>query len=106
MHAARTMAALLVGLGLSIALSAQAQASSPTQALVRLCFEDTPLPPWRTRNRVGLYFDLLRDVARSVGVRVEFSPQPWPYCQNEVYEGRMDGAFAAAYGPERLGKFV
>lgn len=108
MRVMRAMIRLIFALALPLSVPAITQAAgpSPTQAVLRLCFEDSPLPPWRSRNRVGLYFDVLRDMAHSVGMRVEFSPQPWPYCQNEVFEGRMDGAFAVAYGLERVGKFA
>jgi polar amino acid transport system substrate-binding protein len=90
-----------------------ALASPPRMALaadgpieVRLCFDDTPLPPWRSRHREGLYFDLLRAAADRAGVRFVFSPMAWVACRAAVQRGDMDGAFATAWSLDRLDTFV
>jgi polar amino acid transport system substrate-binding protein len=77
--------------------------ASPERApeVLNLCFEETPALPWRSRQKTGLYFELLDAVSRRVGVRFAYHPQPWPYCLAEIAAGRMDGAFAVALSPER-----
>jgi polar amino acid transport system substrate-binding protein len=73
---------------------------------LEFCFEETPALPWRSRQKVGLYFELLDEVARRLGLRFNYSPQPWRHCLDEVAAGRMDGAFAVALSPERRVAFV
>jgi polar amino acid transport system substrate-binding protein len=80
--------------------------TAPMPETLHFCFEDTPAPPWRTRHKAGLYFELLDDVARRLALRFEYHPQPWLYCLSEVGAGRMDGAFAVAFSPERLPVFA
>lgn len=85
-------------------VAAQPARGTPPEAeprLLRLCFEETPAPPWRTRQQVGLYFDLLREAARRLELVFVFEPQPWPFCLAEVEAGHMHGAFAVAWSPER-----
>jgi polar amino acid transport system substrate-binding protein len=81
-----------------------AAAAEPTT--LDLCFEETPAVPWRSRQKQGLYFELLDEVARRLGLHVEYHPQPWPFCLAEVGGGRMDGAFAVAFSPERRPVFA
>lgn len=101
---------LLAALAL-LALSAPATAAPapagtlPAEAApsaLRLCFESTPLLPWRTREKRGLYFDLLGEVAKRTAVRFEYVPMPWRNCLEQLRDGRMDGAFAVAFSEERL----
>jgi len=80
---------------------ARGTASGAEPRLLRFCFEETPAPPWRTRQQVGLYFELLREAARRLDLAFVFEPQPWPFCLAEVEAGRMHGAFAVAWSPER-----
>ena len=96
---------LVFGLAAGWPQSARAAASAEP-ATVDLCFEETPAVPWRNRQQQGLYFDLLGEVSRRLGVRFEYHPQPWPYCLAEVAAGRMDGAFAVAFSPERIPVFA
>lgn len=84
-----------------VAQAADDTTSAPEPRRLRLCFEETPAPPWRSRQQVGLYFDLLREVARRLDLAFVFEPQPWPFCLAEVEAGRMHGAFAVAWSPER-----
>jgi len=73
---------------------------------LNFCFEETPALPWRSRQKVGLYFELLDEVARRLGLRFNYAAQPWRHCLDEVAAGRMDGAFAVALSPERRAAFV
>lgn len=88
------------------ALAKPGSARDAAPQVLNLCFEETPALPWRSRQKSGLYFELLDEVARRVGLRVVYHPQPWPYCMGEVARGRMDGAFAVALSPERRPVFV
>lgn len=98
------LAALLAGL---IAGPATARpGASPAPRTLHFCFEETPAVPWRSRQKAGLYFELLDDVARRLDLRFEYHPQPWLHCLSDVAAGRMDGAFAVAYSPERLPVFA
>lgn len=84
--------------------SVRARASEP--ATLDFCFEETPAVPWRTRQKQGLYFELLDEVARRLGLRFNYHPQPWTYCIAEVAAGRKHGAFAVAFSPERVRVFA
>lgn len=104
----RTVATLVVGLLATLAAEradARPGSAAATDTL-QFCFEETPAVPWRSRQKVGLYFELLDEVAQRMGLRFEYHPQPWLYCLSEVAAGRMDGAFAVAYSPERLPVFA
>jgi polar amino acid transport system substrate-binding protein len=72
----------------------------PPRTLV-LCFEDSDIPPWRMRNQTGHNFRLLDAVARNTSVRFVYRGLPWRRCQSDLAEGRVDGAFANSYTPER-----
>lgn len=96
--------AVLAGLGADRVHARPGAAAAPDT--LHFCFEETPALPWRSRQKAGLYFELLEDVAHRLGLRFEYHPQPWLYCLSEVAAGRMDGAFAVAYSPERLPVFA
>ena len=103
------VAAGIVLLGLSAGLPALAKAPEPAAGAPQtldFCFEETPAMPWRNRQKQGLYFELLDEVARRLALRFVYHPQPWPYCLAEIAAGRMDGAFAVAFSPERQAVFV
>jgi polar amino acid transport system substrate-binding protein len=90
----------------SVVASPVRQAAAAEPATLDLCFEETPALPWRSRQKQGLYFELLDEVARRLGLHFEYHPQPWPFCLAEVAAGRMDGAFAVAFSPERRPVFA
>lgn len=99
--------ALAAWLGAGAPALAQAPQAAPSEpTTLDFCFEETPAPPWRNRQKQGLYFELLDEVARRLGLRFQYHPQPWPYCLAEVAAGRMDGAFAVAFSPERAPVFA
>ncbi len=106
-RAAAVLAALIgASMSANLASARPGEAHDPTPTALDLCFEETPAPPWRSRQKAGLYFELLDEVARRVGLRFVYHPQPWPYCMGEVAAGRMDGAFAVALSPERRPVFA
>ena len=92
------------GLGVANASAAPSAATDP--ATIDFCFEETPALPWRSRQKEGLYFELMDEVARRLDLRFVYHPQPWRYCLAEVAAGRMDGAFAVAQSPERRAVFA
>lgn len=105
--------AATAGLLLAACLGAGAAAATPAAAAaaaepttLHFCFEETPALPWRSRQKQGLYFELMDEVARRLGRRFEYHAQPWPFCLAEVSAGRMDGAFAVAFSPERRPVFA
>lgn len=101
------LVALLLLAANGVATSALAKpAPADTTPTLHFCFEETPALPWRSRQKTGLYFELLDAVARRLALRFEYHAQPWLYCLSEVAAGRMDGAFAVAYSPERLPVFA
>lgn len=87
-------------------LALEGPATTRETETLDLCFEETPAMPWRNRQKEGLYFELLDEVARRLAVRFVYHPQPWPYCLAEIDAGRMDGAFAVAFSPERQAVFA
>lgn len=68
---------------------------------VVLCFEDSDVLPWRTRDKVGLNFLLLDAVATRVGVRFDYQGRPWRRCRDDLQRGDVDGAFGVSVTPER-----
>lgn len=92
--ARRLCAALAAALGL-------AAPAWSTEALT-LCFENTDVKPWRTVEGAGLNFELLREAARRVNMRLDFKPLPWKRCLAMLQANEVDGAFAASFAPDRL----
>ncbi|WP_168224753.1 substrate-binding periplasmic protein [Rhodoferax aquaticus] len=96
--------------GLSQALTAGVMGLHPgvgftaTQgpSLLRLCFEQADVRPWRTREGTGLNFSLINAVAINVGVRVEYVPLPWKRCLAELKSNAVDGAIGASFKSDRL----
>lgn len=107
MTRAASVAVALVATALCLGVpSAAANPGTTDPTTLDFCFEETPALPWRTRQKQGLYFELLDEVARRLDVRVAYHPQPWAYCLAEVADGRMDGAFAVAWSRERRAVFA
>lgn len=77
-------------------------ADEPPRTLV-LCFEDSDVLPWRTRDKVGLNFTMLDAVADRTGLRFEYQGRPWRRCHDELRVGRVDGTFGISVTPERQG---
>ncbi len=100
----RLLIAACLGAGSAAAVAGPSAPTAPTT--LHFCFEETPALPWRSRQKQGLYFELMDEVARRLGLRFEYHPQPWPFCLAEVGAGRMDGAFAVAFSPERRPVFA
>jgi polar amino acid transport system substrate-binding protein len=82
--------------------SEPAKAAAPGPSLIRLCFEQSDVRPWRTREGTGLNFSLINAAAISVGVRVEYIPLPWKRCLSELKANTVDGAIGASFKPDRL----
>lgn len=102
------MRGLLILLALASGVAAAPPAPVPSAALheppartLRLCFEDSDIPPWRMRNHTGHNFRLLDEVAAAAGVRFVYRGLPWRRCQSALAAGEVDGAFANSYTPER-----
>lgn len=74
----------------------------PPDVLV-LCFEDSDVLPWRSRDKVGLNFTMLDAVAARTGVRFEYQGRPWRRCHDDLRAGRVDGTFGMSVTTERLG---
>lgn len=66
-----------------------------------LCFENTDVLPWRTREKVGLNFTMLDAVAARTGLRLEYQGRPWRRCHDDLRAGRVDGTFGISVTPER-----
>jgi polar amino acid transport system substrate-binding protein len=77
-------------------------ADEPPRTLV-LCFEDSDVLPWRTRDKVGLNFVMLDAVAERIGLRFEYQGRPWRRCHDDLRAGRVDGTFGISVTPERQG---
>lgn len=77
-----------------------ALAGEPPDVLV-LCFEDSDVLPWRTRDKVGLNFTMLDAVAARTGLRFEYQGRPWRRCHDDLRQGRVDGTFGMSVTPER-----
>ena len=66
-----------------------------------LCFEDSDVLPWRTREKVGLNFTMLDAVAARTGLRFDYQGRPWRRCHDDLRAGRVDGTFGMSVTPER-----
>lgn len=69
------------------------------------CHENEDSYPWVMRQRdgvAGLNIQLLRQVERELGLAISFVGYPWRRCLAELAAGKVDGAFAASFKPERL----
>ncbi len=66
-----------------------------------LCFEDSDVLPWRTREKIGLNFTLLNAVAARTGLRFEYQGRPWRRCHDDLRAGRVDGTFGMSVTTER-----
>ena len=77
-----------------------APADDPPRTLV-LCFEDSDVLPWRTREKGGLNFTMLDAVAARTGLRFDYQARPWRRCHDDLRAGRVDGTFGMSVTPER-----
>ena len=68
---------------------------------VALCFDDSNVRPWRTRDKTGLNFEMLKAVASAAGLRFSFHARPWRRCQDQLKTGEFDGSFGMSFTPER-----
>lgn len=69
------------------------------------CHENEDSYPWVMRQHDGvggLNILLLRQVERELDLRITFVGYPWRRCLAELAAGKVDGAFAASFKPERL----
>lgn len=66
-----------------------------------LCYEDENVRPWRTRDGGGLNFELLDQVATSLGLRFRYIGMPWKRCLHELKNNEYAGAIGASFKPER-----
>jgi polar amino acid transport system substrate-binding protein len=79
-------------------------AAAPAAAgrTVSLCFERQEVLPWRTLDGGGLNFELLAEVARRLGLALDYQSMPWKRCLAQVKANQVDGAFAVSFSRERL----
>ena len=77
-------------------------AAAGTDRMVSLCFERQEVLPWRTLDGGGLNFELLAEVARRLGLTLDYQSMPWKRCLAQVKANQVDGAFAVSFSRERL----
>lgn len=91
-------------------LSAQAGTTAAKESAAKtsivLCFEDTDVLPWRTRQKTGLNFTLLNAVAERMSLDFHYQGRPWRRCLDALRSGRVDGSFGMSYTPERAAFIV
>ena len=66
-----------------------------------LCFENKMVMPWRSTERVGLNFDMLKRVEAKAGVSFEYELLPWKRCLAKLKANDVDGAFSVSFSDER-----
>jgi polar amino acid transport system substrate-binding protein len=86
----------------SIACCLLAGAPSFAAGTVSLCFERQEVLPWRTLDGGGLNFELLAEVARRLGLTLDYQSMPWKRCLAQVKANQVNGAFAVSFSRERL----
>lgn len=103
MKRTRAPAGLVAAILLTAPMGALPQPAkhSPDAQVIKLCFEDDDVRPWRTREKTGLNFDMLTSVASATSVRFEFHARPWRRCHEQLGKGEFDGSFAMSFTPER-----
>lgn len=95
--------ALLPGVALPRPVAPSVAPAADEPRTLVLCFEDTDVLPWRTRDKVGLNFTMLDAVAARTGLRFEYQGRPWRRCHDDLRAGRVDGTFGMSVTPERQG---
>jgi polar amino acid transport system substrate-binding protein len=76
---------------------------TPAWAATRLtlCFQDKTMLPWRTVQRDGLNFELLKGVEKKLGVTFTYLQLPWKRCLVKLKANQIDGVFSVNFSPER-----
>ena len=88
----------------SIALSllcAAACAPAYASTKVTLCFENKMVMPWRTVNRGGLNFELLKRIEAKLDISFDYQLLPWKRCLAKLKANEVDGAFTVSFSNER-----
>lgn len=94
-------ALLAAGAILAAAPASVSSAAPAAKTTIVLCFENTDVLPWRTRQQTGLNFTLLNAVATRLALDFHYQGRPWRRCQDALRSGRVDGSFGMSYTPER-----
>ncbi len=74
---------------------------------VKLCFGNTPNPPFYYGESLvldhhpGVTVDVLREVAKKAGVSLDLQRMPWKRCILLLQKNQIDGAFEVSYKPKR-----
>ncbi len=79
----------------------QPMGSGAEEHVIALCFDDSDVLPWRTREKTGLNFEMLKAVSVALGVQFSFHARPWRRCQDQLKKGEFDGSFGMSFTPER-----
>lgn len=66
-----------------------------------LCFENKMVMPWRSTERVGLNFEMLKRVEAKTGVNFDYALLPWKRCLAKLKANEVDGAFSVSFSDER-----
>jgi|JI81BgreenRNA_FD_contig_111_332120_length_2698_multi_3_in_0_out_0_2 polar amino acid transport system substrate-binding protein len=93
--------AMLPGVALPRPVAPAAAPADEAPRTLVLCFEDSDVLPWRTREKVGLNFTMLDAVAARTGLRFDYQGRPWRRCHDDLRAGRVDGTFGMSVTPER-----
>lgn len=80
-----------------------AAACAPAYAATRvsLCFENKMVLPWRTPERSGLNFDLLKRVETKLDISFSYELLPWKRCLAKLKANEVDGAFSVSFSEQR-----
>ena len=88
------------GLGRAAALALAWSMSAAAGSLL-FCYEDQISYPWLDGHGGGLDIQLIKQLQAPLRRAVLLQPMPWRRCINMLSQGKMDGAFAASFLPER-----
>lgn len=75
--------------------------------VVRLCFENTPNPPFYYGENLvldkhpGLTIEVLHEVAEIAGITLQLERMPWKRCILLLQKNQIDGAFEVSFKPKR-----
>lgn len=75
--------------------------SAGAQTLVLAAAESVPTAYFDNGKQTGLLVDVIEEVFKRAGYRVEIRIMPWARCILEVKDGRIDGIFSIYLTPER-----
>lgn len=82
-------------------LCAAACAPAYASTKVTLCFENKMVMPWRTINRGGLNFELLKRIEAKLDISFDYQLLPWKRCLAKLKANEVDGAFTVSFSDER-----